>query len=98
MMQLLFLLILCAILNQTSSSTYYCNDPGTPSNGYRNGNNFAIGKSVTFGCDENYQLFGEQTITCIQDKNYVDWSDYTPVCLGKYFCNSFATKRVHHLI
>ncbi|CAH1241297.1 COL6A3 [Branchiostoma lanceolatum] len=54
----------------------YCDDPGTPVNGYRRGG-FFEDSVVTFGCNDGYLLIGEATTTCLGDGQ---WSNAVPVC------------------
>ncbi|XP_019639146.1 PREDICTED: uncharacterized protein LOC109481108 [Branchiostoma belcheri] len=42
-----------------------CPDPGVPDNGYRTGDDFAVGSVVSFGCNDGYVLFGQERLTCI---------------------------------
>ncbi|KAJ7375457.1 CUB and sushi domain-containing protein 1 [Desmophyllum pertusum] len=46
-------------------------------NGKRTGDNFAIGSTVTFSCDEGYELDGESKLTCRSDGH---WSELVPLC------------------
>lgn len=48
-------------------------------NGKRTGDNFAIGSTVTFSCDEGYELDGESKLTCRSDGH---WSELVPLCKG----------------
>lgn len=48
-----------------------------PKNGKRIGDDFSIGSTVTFSCDEGYELDGESKLTCRPDGQ---WSDRTPLC------------------
>ncbi|XP_070564052.1 sushi, von Willebrand factor type A, EGF and pentraxin domain-containing protein 1-like [Ptychodera flava] len=56
-----------------------CNDPGSPTNGEQKENlDFPVcsGTSVTFKCDENYHLVGDEISTC----NDGYWSSPVPSC------------------
>lgn len=50
-----------------------------PENGKRTGNEFGIGSTVTFSCDEGYELDGESKLTCRSDGQ---WSAMVPLCKG----------------
>ncbi|XP_078348103.1 sushi, von Willebrand factor type A, EGF and pentraxin domain-containing protein 1-like isoform X1 [Oculina patagonica] len=56
-----------------------CPDPGIPDNGNRLDDNFQDGKTVTFRCNRNYDLKGNDTIWC---KGGV-WSSDAPECRGR---------------
>jgi len=49
---------------EPTCSKQVCGDPGVPDWGRRNGESFEYGDSVTFTCDEGYQMRGSSTITC----------------------------------
>ncbi|XP_078381310.1 uncharacterized protein LOC144664059 [Oculina patagonica] len=53
-----------------------CPDPGVPSNGRRIGDDFRHGKSVTFKCQDEFELKGMATINC----NDGTWTDDIPQC------------------
>ncbi|XP_068698542.1 uncharacterized protein [Montipora foliosa] len=53
-----------------------CVDPGVPSNGRRLGSHFGHEKTVTFQCNPNYTLVGNERIRC---QNGV-WSGHLPQC------------------
>ena len=61
-----------------------CEDPEFPENGYCDGDSFNVGDSVTFGCDDGFDLYGSKVITCEADAFETYWSDDTPVCIRKY--------------
>ena len=81
-MRFIFILSILSAGLGLSYSNYYCEDPGIPSNGYRVGNEFSVGHSVSFNCSESYMLVGSETITCIQTHYGAEWTDITPVCAG----------------
>nr|BAH22728.1 complement factor B precursor [Nematostella vectensis] len=54
-----------------------CPDPGRPDNGRRIGNNFAIGKHVTFACQSGLILRGSRVRTCQSNRM---WSGSVAVC------------------
>ncbi|KAL9965481.1 hypothetical protein ACROYT_G029286 [Oculina patagonica] len=56
-----------------------CPDPGVPSNGRRIGDDFRHGKSVTFKCQDEFELKGMTAINC----NDGTWTDDIPQCKGK---------------
>ena len=41
-----------------------CNEPAPPKNGYRIGSKFEEGKSVTYKCNEGYNLQGPTVRVC----------------------------------
>ena len=55
-----------------------CADPGSPSNGKRDGSDFGHDKTVTFQCNNNYSFVGDETISC----NDGVWSANLPQCKG----------------
>ncbi|XP_078381974.1 CUB and sushi domain-containing protein 3-like isoform X2 [Oculina patagonica] len=57
-----------------------CPDPGVPGNGSRIRNDFRHGKSVTFKCEDDFELKGMATIRC----DYGTWSDDIPQCKGDH--------------
>lgn len=63
----------------------FCDDPGEPEYGTRQGNWFRYGASVTFDCAEGYNLTGNQSVQClsVDGSPSVDWNADTPVCLGR---------------
>eukprot|EP00057_Strongylocentrotus_purpuratus_P023489 XP_011677963.1 PREDICTED: cell wall protein DAN4-like [Strongylocentrotus purpuratus] len=62
----------------------FCDDPGEPEYGTRQGDWFRYGASVTFDCAEGYNLTGNQSVQClsVDGSPLVDWNADTPVCLG----------------
>uniref|UniRef100_A0A8C1ZS09 CUB and Sushi multiple domains 1 n=1 Tax=Cyprinus carpio TaxID=7962 RepID=A0A8C1ZS09_CYPCA len=62
-----------SIMMETDS----CLDPGIPVNGKRHGNNFAIGSTVTFSCDQGYTLSDDEPIVC--ERNH-QWNHALPSC------------------
>ena len=70
-----------------------CGDPGVPANGYRRGDRFEAGYSVTFGCNEGFVLNGSGNLTCVYvalSSGAVHWDGEPPRCVlpllrnGKY--------------
>ncbi|XP_078381295.1 uncharacterized protein LOC144664048 isoform X1 [Oculina patagonica] len=59
-----------------------CPDPGVPSNGRRTGDDFRHGKSVTFKCQDEFELKGMATINC----NDGTWTDDIPQCKARKSC------------
>ncbi|XP_044179768.1 sushi, von Willebrand factor type A, EGF and pentraxin domain-containing protein 1-like isoform X6 [Acropora millepora] len=53
-----------------------CTDPGLPSNGKREGSDFGHDKTVTFQCNDNYTLVGNERMSC----NDGVWSAELPQC------------------
>ena len=78
----------CTSLNSRSNlllfeflvfNTAVCRDPGVPSKGKRLDNNFQEGRTVTFKCNINHDLVGNDTIQCEDGI----WSGEVPKCKGK---------------
>ena len=57
-----------------------CGDPGTPSNGSRNGSVFTFGGTVRYECSEGYRLSGSIIRKC---QATAKWSGDQAVCKGK---------------
>ncbi|KAJ7383515.1 hypothetical protein OS493_027681 [Desmophyllum pertusum] len=55
-----------------------CRDPGPPINGKIHGGDFRHNSWVTFSCDRNYQLDGNERIKC----NDGTWSGSAPKCIA----------------
>ena len=61
-----------------------CPDPGKIANGHINiTTDILFGSSITFSCNEGYELVGETSIYCIIVGNILGWSDPLPECKGK---------------
>ena len=56
-----------------------CSEPGTPLNGSMHGDDLRHDSWVTFSCDQNYQLDGDESIHC----NDGSWSGSVPSCVGE---------------
>uniref|UniRef100_A0A8C1SG25 CUB and Sushi multiple domains 3 n=1 Tax=Cyprinus carpio TaxID=7962 RepID=A0A8C1SG25_CYPCA len=68
-------------IKQASNS---CPDPGEPENGKRIGNDFSIGATAQFICDEDHVLQGSKSITCQRVAEvFAAWTDHRPVCRVK---------------
>lgn len=68
------------IIRQTDQNlSAPCLDPGEPGNGIRIGNDFKLGKSIKFICDDDFERVGKKTIQCLDGK----WSHKIPQCKGK---------------
>ena len=59
-------------------NTAVCPDPGEPSKGKRLNDDFQEGKTVTFECNRNHDLVGNDTIRCEGGV----WSGGLPKCKG----------------
>ena len=55
-----------------------CMDPGTPANGMRELPSTTLGAVVTYTCNPNYELKGDENRTCEED----GWSGGLPTCSG----------------
>ncbi|KAH0631151.1 hypothetical protein JD844_005313 [Phrynosoma platyrhinos] len=66
-----------------------CPDPGIPDRGKRIGNDFRLGSSVQFTCNEGYDLQGSKSITCKKLSGMIAaWSDQRPVCRAR-MCDTY---------
>ena len=59
-----------------------CSDPGTPLHGTRSGDDFHVGRQVSYHCDEGYRLDGDEIATCMSNRT---WSKDVPRCDGINF-------------
>ncbi|XP_072180938.1 uncharacterized protein [Diadema setosum] len=59
----------------------FCGDPGGIAHGSRDNDWFQFGASVTYKCDEDYQMLGTKTLTCVQSGPGYDWNDASPICV-----------------
>ena len=57
-----------------------CGDPGTPSNGSRNGSVFTFGGTVRYRCNHGYKLSGSSNRTCEASGR---WSGNQTDCKGR---------------
>ncbi|XP_039319369.1 C4b-binding protein beta chain isoform X3 [Saimiri boliviensis] len=53
-----------------------CDPPGNPAHGYFEGNNFTLGSTISYHCEDRYYLVGTQEQHCIDG----EWSSVPPVC------------------
>ena len=63
-----------------------CDDPGTPVNGTRIGDNFEIGSEVVFNCSTGLVADGPSVAQCWWVDNTtldIGWSSPTPQCVGE---------------
>ena len=61
-----------------------CNDPGIPDNGVRHGDDFSYNATISFTCNNGYELSGYQMLTCEPNGK---WDDKPPVC-NIIYCNN----------
>ena len=54
-----------------------CGDPGIPDNGTRIGDNFYYNSTVTYSCNNGYNLTGTAALTCLSSGT---WSALIPTC------------------
>ena len=54
-----------------------CSDPGTPTNGTRNGTVFTFNSTVLYSCDTGYNLTGATSLTCLSNGS---WDEPVPSC------------------
>ncbi|XP_019620153.1 PREDICTED: CUB and sushi domain-containing protein 1-like [Branchiostoma belcheri] len=58
-----------------------CEDPGTPENGQRDSDDFSVGSSVSYTCQDGYRLAGEATLTCTRSPgSRPKWDHQMPAC------------------
>lgn len=69
------------MLFSVSDAVKSCEDPGSPSNGFRRGDKFTYGKRVIFDCNPGYKLQGAISRTCQADGT---WSGNQATCVRKY--------------
>ncbi|XP_033053346.1 C4b-binding protein beta chain isoform X1 [Trachypithecus francoisi] len=53
-----------------------CDPPGNPAHGYFEGDNFTLGSTISYYCEDRYYLVGMQEQQCIDG----EWSSALPVC------------------
>ena len=59
-----------------------CGDPGTPENGRRLGNDFAVGSEVVYVCNSDFSLDGSRIRIC--QANFT-WTGVLPTCQSKWY-------------
>ncbi|KAI8507586.1 hypothetical protein Bbelb_149660 [Branchiostoma belcheri] len=60
-----------------------CEDPGTPEHGQRDSDDFSVGSSVSYTCQDGYRLAGEATLTCTRSPgSRPKWDHQMPACEG----------------
>nr|XP_032815088.1 CUB and sushi domain-containing protein 3-like isoform X2 [Petromyzon marinus] len=58
-----------------------CHDPGTPVNGRRFGEEFQLGRSVFFVCENGFvRSQGTESVTCVRQGDIIRWSAPLPRC------------------
>ena len=64
------------------STAIICNPPYAPDDGYIKtvGTSYRPGETISFACNQGFQLDGPSTLTCDE---YGDWDDYEPLCTGE---------------
>ena len=62
-----------------SNAAKTCSDPGTPSNGKKDGYEYTFRKRVYYSCDTGYKLAGSQYRQCQANQQ---WSGSLPTCQG----------------
>lgn len=70
-----------------------------PENGYMSVTDNRVNRSVTFHCNQGYQLIGSTSIICIQDDTpNPNWSGDTPICRGILDSDLFSTSQWYMII
>ena len=72
--------------SNSDSSGQTCEDPGVPTNGRRVGNDFHVGRELSFACESGFVLRGSDVLTCTYggiDDNEPHWDGDLPQCVGK---------------
>ncbi|XP_070827197.1 CUB and sushi domain-containing protein 1a isoform X2 [Chaetodon trifascialis] len=68
-------------ISYTTFGQNECHDPGVPVNGQRYGDQFQLGSSVAFRCDQGFiRTQGSDQVTCIIQEGNVVWSAAVPRC------------------
>uniref|UniRef100_A0A8C5A417 CUB and Sushi multiple domains 1 n=1 Tax=Gadus morhua TaxID=8049 RepID=A0A8C5A417_GADMO len=68
-------------ISYTTFGQNECHDPGVPVNGQRFGDQFLLGSSVAFHCDQGFiRTQGSDQVTCIVQEGNVVWSAAVPRC------------------
>uniref|UniRef100_A0A8C8DH19 CUB and Sushi multiple domains 1 n=1 Tax=Oryzias sinensis TaxID=183150 RepID=A0A8C8DH19_9TELE len=68
-------------ISYTTFGQNECHDPGVPINGQRYGDQFQLGSSVAFRCDQGFiRTQGSDQVTCIIQDGNVVWSAAVPRC------------------
>ncbi|XP_042194838.1 CUB and sushi domain-containing protein 1 [Callorhinchus milii] len=68
-------------LEYTENPRESCFDPGTVKNGTRVGTDLKLGSTVTFYCDNGYEIVGYSTLTCIMGRDGKPiWNKFLPSC------------------
>ncbi|XP_047218456.1 CUB and sushi domain-containing protein 1-like [Girardinichthys multiradiatus] len=68
-------------ISYTTFGQNECHDPGVPVNGQRYGDQFLLGSSVAFRCDQGFiRTQGSDQVTCIIQDGNVVWSAAVPRC------------------
>nr|XP_043886771.1 CUB and sushi domain-containing protein 1-like [Solea senegalensis] len=68
-------------ISYTTFGQNECHDPGVPVNGQRFGDQFQLGSSVAFRCDQGFiRTQGSDQVTCIIQDGNVVWSAAVPRC------------------
>ncbi|KAM4592287.1 CUB and sushi domain-containing protein 1-like [Odontesthes bonariensis] len=68
-------------ISYTTFGQNECHDPGVPVNGQRYGDQFQLGSSVAFRCDQGFiRTQGSDQVTCILQDGNVVWSAAVPRC------------------
>lgn len=86
-----------------------CGDPGVPANGIKAGDDFTVGRNVTFTCQPGYVMMGGNNAVTRTCTNNSTWSGTLPTCQGKnhskvHTCHithcslqsTFITISIHH--
>ena len=60
-----------------------CPQPTPPENGAVNGADFEVGATITYSCDQDYELNGDSTRICQESGGQVAWSGQAPTCESK---------------
>ncbi|XP_077568652.1 CUB and sushi domain-containing protein 1-like isoform X2 [Stigmatopora nigra] len=68
-------------ISYTTFGQNECHDPGVPVNGQRYGDQFQLGSSLAFLCDQGFiRTQGSDQVTCIIQDGNVVWSAAVPRC------------------
>ena len=71
---LIFVQLLCMIVKS-------CRKLVAPANGHMSSNHSTCGATVTFSCDQCYELEGLGELSCLENET---WSGEEPTCTGQF--------------
>ncbi|TKS70023.1 CUB and sushi domain-containing protein 1 [Collichthys lucidus] len=86
-------------ISYTTFGQNECHDPGVPVNGQRYGDQFQLGSSVAFRCDQGFiRTQGSDQVTCIIQDGNVVWSAAVPRCEDSLSCQWVIEAQPDHAV